>query len=60
MLSPGHGYRIIEDVGGCKPRLDLGIALTRTVLIEDGRLRVMVAEAYHWWVLVACNSGDLG
>src|SRR5262245_23795324 len=39
VLSPSHGQSIIEDIGRCQPGLNVGIARSRTVLLEEGILR---------------------
>src|SRR5207237_10319205 len=53
VLSPGHGYCVINDVGRRQPRLNVWIAGSCAECFEA------IAEGYLRRILMACNSRNL-
>src|SRR4051812_6965888 len=53
VLPSSHGHSVVDDVGGCEPRLNLGITCSRA------ELREVVTERYHRRIFMAGDTWDL-
>ena len=56
MLPSRHGHRVVDDVGGRQPWLNIGVTSSGAKLREA----FTAVERDHWRIFVACHSRNLG